>query len=220
MSHTGSVRPVRRVFVLLAVTAMLLTTIAVAPASAQGSRTPTELSAEVTGGQVVLSWTPGTHRRASGQRILRRQAKHAWETLADVAAGATTYTDTTAGNHKYFYRVQNLIDGRPRGTVSNRVTVTLTANWVRAQGASSLSASVDGSAVVLSWTAGSDPRITAQRVLRRSPKGTWTTFDVAGNATTYRDTTTVSGGHYIYRLVSRAGDRDIGLSGRVVARVP
>ena len=92
MSHTGSVRPVRRVFVLLTVTAVLLTSITVAPASAQGSRTPSGLSARVVNDSVVLTWTAGTHPRATGQRIVRREGKANWETVADVAADTACRT--------------------------------------------------------------------------------------------------------------------------------
>ena len=114
--------------------------------------------------------------------------------------------------------MQNLIGGQPRGAVSNRAVASLGSIGV--QDATGLNARVDGGAVVLTWTAGTDSRITAQHVLRRAPKGTWTSVAVAANATTYTDSTAVSGQRYIYRVESRAGDRAIGLSKRVVLRVP
>lgn len=228
MSHTRSGRPMRRAAALLATAAMLLAgLVAVAsPASAQTSIRPTGLSASVNASShVVLTWTPSTDSRVTQQRIVRREPRFApaWHEVATVTKGDTTYTDMTAvKGRKYIYRVQNMINDKPRHA-SNRAVILPKDNpaAVTVANPTGLSANKSVGQVVLSWTAGTDTRITDQYVMRRQ-RGvtTWTEIKLAKDATSHTDSGLTSGQKYIYRIESRGGDRGIGLSNRVAVLVP
>ncbi len=166
------------------------------PAATPGPpRSPNELTATFVDGNAVLSWTLGANSNYVRQIILRRYAG-AWTELATLSASATTYTDTTLEpNKKYAYRVRGE-KANNKGGISNKVSLVHNTEIVPP---SELTARVESGSIVLDWTVGTNPRYVKQVVNRRTEgSSVWTQIDLSTLATTYTDTTVVSGTRYIY----------------------
>jgi len=88
------------------------------------SSPPTGLTASVQGGNVVLSWTPGTNPDYVRQIVLRRQKGGAWvrvHTMTDTSLA--TWTDgSTTPDQRYIYRVR-AEKANNKGGLSPKVTV-------------------------------------------------------------------------------------------------
>lgn len=88
---------------------------------------PSGLTASGGASSVTLNWTPGQNRNYVKQVVLRREARVepiVWTESGDLAADATTYTDSDVeSGTTYIYRVKAL-KANDKGGLSNRATIT------------------------------------------------------------------------------------------------
>ena len=84
---------------------------------------PGGLSGSVESAAVVLTWTPGSDSSITGQRVMRRVRGQDFVVVAELGAGAATYTDNTVvSGTRYFYRIESWNGSKALG-VSNRIRV-------------------------------------------------------------------------------------------------
>ena len=166
---------------------------------------PDNLAAELTEGQVVLSWNAPAEAAGSvtGYEILRAEGEDAPVTLtADTGSAATTYTDATAttASADYAYSVKAIRDGE-RSQASGEAVVQLppaVPTEVRSAAAHDY--------VLLSWYDPQDSAITGYRIRRADvvdgAQGEFaTTIADTGSADTgYTDTTVEAERSYVYRV--------------------
>ena len=166
---------------------------------------PSSLAAELTSGQVVLTWDSPAEDAASvtGYEILRGEGEDDPATLAaDTGSAAATYTDATAttASESYAYSVKAIRDGE-RSQASNEAVVQLPP----AAPTGVLSAAAHDR-VLLSWNDPQDSATTGYRILRASiVDGVQGEFAVliedTGNAdTSYTDETVEPECSYVYRV--------------------
>ena len=94
--------------------------------SVSGKYPPGNLTAAIQGGDVVLSWTPGSNPAYVEQIVQRRVKGEAWENIQTITnTGLATWTDTTvASGTRYLYTVRaQKANGKGGGT--NRVSITV-----------------------------------------------------------------------------------------------
>ena len=189
-------------------------TVVVTPADPQA---PTNLSAELTDGQVALHWDAPTQDadEVTGYEILRAEGQGELATLeSDTGNVATTYTDTTVASAgaSYAYRVKAIRDGERSGA-SNEAGALLKPNKPR-----TLTAPVVAhNSVTLSWRDPQDNSITGYVILRRDKaiheEGVFEDVeDDTGSAdTTYTDDTAEPNKQYVYRIkaINAAGLSEI-----------
>ena len=166
---------------------------------------PNSLAAELTGGQVVLSWDAPAEDAGSvtGYEILRGEGEDDPATLAaDTGSAAATYTDTTAttASASYAYSVKAIRDGE-RSQASNEAVVQLPP----AVPTGVLSAAAHDR-VMLNWNDPQDGAVTGYRILRADvvdgAQGEFIAVasDTGGADTGYTDTTVESERSYVYRV--------------------
>ena len=166
---------------------------------------PANLAAELTGGQVVLSWDAPAEDAGSvtGYEILRGEGEDDPATLAaDTGSAAATYTDTTAttASKSYAYSVKAIRDGE-RSQASNEAVVQLPP----AAPAGVLSAAAHDR-VLLSWNDPQDDAVTGYRILRADvvdgAQGEFATLiaDTGSADTGYTDRAVEAEGSYVYRV--------------------
>ena len=166
---------------------------------------PSSLAAELTSGQVVLSWDAPAEDAGSvtGYEILRGEGGDDPATLVpDTGSAAATYTDATAttASESYAYSVKAVRDGE-RSQASNEAVVQLPP----AMPTGVLSAAAHDY-VRLRWTDPQDGAITGYRVLRADvvdgAQGEFVAVasDTGSSDTTYTDTTVEAERSYVYRI--------------------
>ena len=168
---------------------------------------PTSLAAELTSGQVVLSWDPPAEDAGSvtGYEILRGEGEDEPATLAaDTGSAAATYTDTTAttASQSYAYSVKAIRDSE-RSQASNETVVQLPP----AVPTGVLSAAAHDR-VMLSWNDPQDGAITGYRILRADVvdgvPGEFATLiaDTDSGDTGSTDTAVEPETSYVYRVLA------------------
>ena len=216
---------------LLAILAAMGALALLAPVADAADR-PSGLRARTDGTDVFLTWTPVD---ADSQVIIRRAAGTAtgdrgggdspdfqpapWLEVDTLSADADSWTDTDVdAGRRYLYRVKAVRDNRADKT-SAKVQVKVRVKHVPPTG---LTATVATSDVILSWTAGTNPKYTDQIVLRRQRGAAWEELTRLGNATTttYTDATAQSGQRYIYRVKAIQDNGRGGVSRKAVVSVP
>ena len=166
---------------------------------------PANLAAELTEGQVILSWDPPAEDVGSvtGYEVLRAEGENAPATLAaDTRSAAATYTDATAttASTNYAYSVKAIRDGE-RSQASGEAVVQLPP----AVPTGVLSAAAHDS-VLLSWSDPQDGAITGYRILRADVAGgaqgefAAVAEDTGSADTGYTDTTVEAERSYVYRV--------------------
>ena len=168
---------------------------------------PANLAAELTGGQVVLTWDSPAEDAGSvtGYEILRGEGTDVPATLAaDTGNTAATYTDATAttASESYAYRVKAL-RGQEKSQSSNEAVIQLPDPPSSAPGG--LTAQYGSSGVVLAWNAPSEnaASVTGYEILRAEGGGERTILvkDTGNTATTYTDgAATQPSATYAYRV--------------------
>jgi len=163
---------------------------------------PTITAIAQAGPQIVLTLTSTGTGTITGYTIQRRttgSGNAGWGTIAtNVASPYTDNTSVVAGT-SYDYRATAT---NAAGTSTNSATVTVVATVLTVPTAPTLNApTASGANVALSWTNGAIAQTSV--IVQRAPGGT-TTFTsiatLAGNATTYTDTTVTPLTAYIYRV--------------------
>ncbi len=150
---------------------------------------------------VAVSWSRGSNASNTYQQqyVERRVDGGSWTQKAEVAATATSWTDTTtSANHRYEYRVRSHNASAYSGySTSGSVYTTPSAP-------SGCSAErVSDSSQRVSWTSGSNASNTYQNVLveRQVDGGSWVQISsLAGTASNYTDNSTSAGHRYAYRV--------------------
>ena len=158
------------------------------------------LTAATSGTGVGLSWTtPADGGSAiTGYNVLRSTSSGAETLLTTVAAGTTTFTDSTAAaGTAYFYKVA-ATNSVGVGDLSNEVSATPAS----APAAPTASAADGNGKVALSWTATSDggSPITGYQIYRGLSAGTETPYTTVGTVTSYADTAVNAGTTYYYTV--------------------
>ena len=184
---------------------------------------PTELTAEVAGEQIYLSWDPGDNTNYVHQLVRRRKAGQnplVW-TDFQIPTRAATYTDTTAlPGITYIYRVM-AVKNNNLGADTNAAEASIPAPPKMPP--TDLEGTVSGTTVSLTWTAQTNPNYVTQIVRRRiagvNPLS-WTNFTVGINDTTYSDTTAVSGTTYVYRISALKANGKGDVSNAITIQVP
>ncbi len=181
-----------------------------APSDSQPPSAPTALGATaVSSARIDLSWTASTDNVGVAGYLIERCQGPSCSTFAQIAAPggtATTYSDTgLATNTSYSYRVRAK-DGAgnlsPYSNVSSAMTLPDTQPPTAP---SNLGANaVAGNRVDLSWTAATDNvGVTGYLIERCQGAGCSSFAQVAapaGTATTFSDTTVVTGTSYSYQV--------------------
>jgi hypothetical protein len=116
---------------------------------------PSGLTASVAGTSVALVWSPPTTGGSVTSYVIQAGSSPGLSDLANFSTGSTAPFFSAAGVSQgtYYVRVLGLNSGGV-GAPSNEVTVVVVTNCVAPGAPSNLAASVAGSNVVLSWTAG------------------------------------------------------------------
>ncbi len=156
----------------------------------------TSVSNEATGVKVI--WK--TYTGAAKYRVFRKVSGGSWEKVGDTTS--TSYTDTTAvSGTTYIYTVR-CINSAGTSYTSSYDTTGLTITYIAAPVISRLSSTIGG--VTVTWGA-----VTGAEKYRIYRKVSSTSWVVVGNttATTFTDTTAVSGAAYTYtvRCISSDG---------------
>ena len=183
------------------------TTLMTVPAAPSGL-----LASVVTAIQINLSWQNNASN-AQGVLIEREiGTSGAWTQIASVAAGATTYQDTSlATNTSYSYRLRAYNNGGDSGYSAIAAGTTLMTVPAAPSG---LAASVvSASQINLSWH---NNATNAQGFLierETGASGTWTQIaTVTAATTTYQDTSLAANTSYSYRLRAYNNGGDSGYS--------
>ena len=166
---------------------------------------PSNLAAELTSGQVVLSWDPPAEDVGSitGYEILRGEGEDDPATLAaDTGSAATTYTDATAAtaSESYAYSVKAVRDGE-RSQASGEAVVQLPP-----AAPTGVLSTAGHDRVMLNWNDPQDSAITGYRILRAdvvegTPGGFVAVAEDTGSTDTgYTDTTVEAEESYVYRI--------------------
>jgi hypothetical protein len=159
---------------------------------------PTNLSATLVGGQIVLTWTD-TSARESGFTVERSVNGGAWATVKKTGANVTTYTEAAGAlteGTAYTYRVSSV-----RGSTASAASATATAG-VPLVAPTQLSSTAVTGAVALAWADNSGHE-SGYLVERSANGGPWATLGtVAANVTAYADTTLSPGNSYQYRVLA------------------
>jgi len=159
---------------------------------------PSNLGATASAGQVVLSWSRNPARGESGFSIERTAAgKSTFTALSTVAAGVTSYTDSTVvSGSKYQYRVRASFSDSTYSDYSNAVSVTATKVTTPSLKISVTSAS----ALSLSWS-DKDSGITGYTVT----DSTGAVITKGTTATTYSVTGLIPATKYCYTVQAIVG---------------
>ena len=186
--------------------------VAVTPADPQA---PTDLSAELTDGQVALHWDAPTQdaNEVTGYEILRAEGQGELATLeSDTGNAATTYTDATVASAgaSYAYLVKAIRDGERSGA-SNEARALL-----KPAKPTGLTATAAHDAITLTWEDPGNDSITGYMILRRipgtDPEGHFDELvaDTGSAATTYTDNGVSAETRYTYRIkaINGAGVSD------------
>ena len=215
----------RTPIIFAALAALVLTVAAFAPlyysAEAQDGSAParpTNLTAQVSLDQVVLTWDDPNDDSIAGYIILRRdKAVHdegIFDTVAsDTGSATTTYTDDTVERgKKYVYRIRAL----------NEHGESEISSWARpytlpARPRTLTAPVVAHDSVMLSWRNPQDDSITGYVILRRDKavheEGVFdtTASDTGTATTTYTDDTVEPNRQYVYRIkaINAAGPSEI-----------
>jgi len=184
-----------------------------ATASGTGPPAPTNLTATaVAGGSILLTWTASSpETNVALYNIYRASTSGSQDfasSLASVAAGTTTYTDTsTTDGVTYYYVV------RAKDNIGNIETNTneasATADATAPPAPSNLAATaIAGNGIQLTWTASSPETDVAQYdIYRATTSGgqsyTSPAYTVSVGTTSYTDTTVTDGLTYYYVVRAR-----------------
>jgi subtilisin family serine protease len=187
-----------------------------APVSAP-PEAPDQMSAQVTGGTVQLSWRDRSDDE-TGFHLQRRTGSGAWTDLATLAAGSTSYSDAaTQAGASYGYRVRSTGQGgHSDWSAEATAYVPIPAPTAPDQ----MSAQFTEGAVQLSWRDRSDDE-TGFHLQRRTGSGAWADLaTLAAGSTSYSDTATQAGTSYGYRVRSTGQDGNSDWSAEATAYVP
>ncbi len=176
---------------------------------------PTNLTVELTDGQVAMSWNAPVEDAGSvdGYEILRTRGEDEPTILvADTGNTATAHTDETADapGESYAYRVKAIRDGK-KSQDSNQAVIQLPDPPSSAP--SGLTAGFAGGGMALTWQAPTQDAVsvTGYEILRARGEGGLTILvaDTGNTATAYTDaTTTGASEYYAYRVRAiRDGER-------------
>jgi fibronectin type 3 domain-containing protein len=164
--------------------------------------TAPDLSAELQGGSVSLTWVPPVNPGSSpisGYKVYRGMTSGALVEIASIG-NVTSYTDANVSNGKtYFYRVAAL-NGAGEGQLSNEASVSVGAVPTAPLG---LMATAGSANVSLTWDAPEDDggwEITAYRVYRGNSEGSLTLLITLGNVTAFVDNSVTNGQTYYYKV--------------------
>ena len=166
---------------------------------------PSNLTAELTDGQVVLGWDAPVEDAGpvTGYEVLRGQGVADPATLAaDTGSATTAYTDPTAAtaSESYVYSVKAVRDGE-RSQASNEAVVHLPPARP-----TELHSAATHESVLLNWNVPHDYTITGYRILRTDTvdgeAGEFVAIasDTGSTDTSYTDTTVEPERSYAYRV--------------------
>lgn len=221
----------------IAVLAVL--TFSVRAAVADVSTAPSNLTVQMKGGYVTISWGVAPHENFNKVHYIWQWEKDRTDRTDRQIAVATDGLSTVPWSSRdvgmvpgttYQFQVESVKsdengntredeNGNPPaiGGQTDIVRFTLPETF----NPDSLKGWQSGESVALRWAPGTSRSIDRQHIKRREPgdKG-WTTIQVDADADSYTDTDVESGHRYIYRIESWSSeDRKLGLSGRFKIRV-
>lgn len=164
------------------------------------------LSASAGDAVVGLSWTVPSDGGSpiTGYKVYRGTASGA-ETLLATLGNVTTYDDPAVTNGTTYYYKVSAVNAVGEGSRSNEVSATPQAPIVPAapQNLTAKTASGKTKGVALAWQAPASDggsAITAYRIYRGTASGGEAFLMAVGNVRSYKDTATVSGTVYFYRV--------------------
>ena len=161
--------------------------------------TPSGVKAEPRDNGVEVSWNPVVDEGGSGlaeYQVWRDGRWYGW-----VAAGTTTFRDRDAGAG--YYQIRAVDNAGNRSGWSLRAQVTTGTDTTPPPTPTEVSAGVDGSRVVLTWTAVTDEGGSGLREYEIWRDGRWYDW-VRASETRYVDDTPSNGAYYQVRAVDNA----------------
>jgi len=170
---------------------------------------PTNLSASVSGSDIVLNWTDNSNNE-TGFTVLRSTTLGgSYTVLATTGSNAISYADDTALADITYYYVVKAITSSLESTISNEASAVTTAPTVP----SNLTATISGSDVVLNWTDNSADE--TGFIVQRSTVlgGSYTNITtVAVNTINYTDDTALASTTYYYVVKAITGSLESDIS--------
>jgi fibronectin type 3 domain-containing protein/lysophospholipase L1-like esterase len=160
---------------------------------------PSSLNATASNQQINLSWTDNASDE-SGFRVERKTgAGGTYAQIAQLPAGATSHSDTTAAvGTTYFYRVYAYNGGGSSG-FSNEASATIPVPPPAAP--SNLTANAVNQQINLAWTDSSNNESGFRVERKQGAGGTYAQIaQLAAGATGHADTTAAAGTTYVYRV--------------------
>src|SRR5574343_443520 len=156
---------------------------------------PSEVTATASAyNTVVIAWTDG---EAASVGIQRKASGGTYSSVAVVASGVQTYTDTTAsGSTQYTYRVRHV------AMPDTSAWVEATAVWTLPQPPSGLAGSYSGKTATLTWTNNGVAYTYIKTYYKATSDGSWTTDTetLTGTATTRNITVAAENTAYDFRI--------------------
>ncbi len=180
------------------------------------------LSAAAGNGTVGLSWTvPSNGGSAITGYNVYRGATSGGETLLASAGTATSYNDTSVTNGITYYYQISAVNAVGESARSNEVSAKPSAGTPPSAPRNLTASRTSSKGVSLSWrtptSSGSSP-ITGYRVYRSTSAGAETFLVAIGKVTSYRDTATLAGVTYYYRITAINAAGESPLSNEASAR--
>src|SRR5204863_458322 len=162
---------------------------------------PTTLTATVSGSQINLSWTASTDNVAVTGYMVERCQGASCATFAQIATPATaTFSDTPPGVGSYSYRVR-ATDAAANQSAYSNVTSGAITDTQPPTSPTTLTATVSGSQINLSWTASTDNVAVTGYMVERCQGVSCATFaQIATPASTTFGDTPPGVGSYSYRV--------------------
>ena len=196
-----------------------------APEHSPADLAPTNLTTQLIGGGVSLTWDPPAEETGSitGYAILRAVGEAELTVLvADTDSKATSYTDATATEKgsTYAYQVKALRDGE-ESEASNRAEAQVPHDPADLAPTNLTAQLIDGGKVSLTWDPPAEDvnSVTQYKVLRTGQAPT-RSVRTASTATDYTDSATDSGERYTYVVFAlRDGEQSQG-SNEVEVQIP
>ena len=174
----------------------------------QAPTAPADLKATAADGEVTLSWSASPDGDLKEYRIYRGTSSNPTDQIATVTAGTETYTDTGLLAGTYYYRLKAVDTAGNGSDYSGEVSATVEDTEAPAA-PTGLTATAEGGAVTLKWTANAEGDLKEYRLYRgTSPGPTDQIATVAAGTEAYTDNNLPGDGTYYYRLkaVDAAGN--------------
>jgi fibronectin type 3 domain-containing protein/lysophospholipase L1-like esterase len=181
---------------------------------------PTGLSADAGTNKINLSWTDASTDE-TGFRVERKTGVNGtYAQIADLAAGSTSYSDTTAvAGIKYYYRVYAYNTGGNSSYSSDaNATIPLPPPPAAPSG---LGAVLNGGQINLSWTDASSDEAGFRIERKTGGNGTYAQIaDLTAGTQTYSDANILGGNTYYYRVYAYNAGGSSAFTDEASAAVP